>query len=257
MEEHDLSRRERRKLLREEKRQENLGKQKSKDISKWVLGFITIAVILAGIYWIWKDSSKPLSGEEVAEMGREHVTDIAGVEYNSNPPTSGPHFAVWAKSGVYDRLLSDGYLIHSLEHGYVVISYDCTKNLVPSAYFLVPNALAHDEPAKESSDSGELLKHLKYDPEGDASWFTPENPPEVEVELPEEFKSDSCKSLVSELTRFTKVAERVIVAPRLDMETPIALTAWGRIMKLSSVDKGNIEYFIKSFHNKGPEKTME
>ena len=71
--------------------------------------------------------TKPLPGEIVADMGRDHVTDIAGITYSSNPPTSGPHFPVWAKKGVYDRLMSDGYLIHSLEHGYVVISYDCSN----------------------------------------------------------------------------------------------------------------------------------
>ena len=230
-----------------------------------------IWVIIAGIL-IWalssfiRNSAKPLPGENIPEIGRDHITDIAGVDYNSNPPTSGSHFAVWAKPGVYDRLISDGYLIHSLEHGYIVISYDCQVKgewqevkssfnfkLLPFTFLV----LAHDEPAKESTDSGELLKHLKYDPEGDMSWFTPENPPQVEVELPEEFKTDSCKDLVSKLSEFTKAAERVIVVPHLDLDTSITLTAWGRIDKLESVNEEEIKDFIKAYHNKGPEKTME
>jgi hypothetical protein len=41
------------------------------------------------------------------------------------------------------------------------------------------------------------------------------------------------------------------------LDTAIALTAWRRIDKLNNVDKERIEAFIKTFHNKGPEKTVE
>ena len=89
------------------------------------------------------------------------------------------------------------------------------------------------------------------------SWFTPQDPPEVEVELPDSFKTDSCKSLVGKLSEFTKVAQRVIIVPRLNMDSPIALTAWGRIDKLDSADGERIKTFIKAFHNRGPEQTAE
>lgn len=220
---------------------------------KIVWAAILILLAVFG-YWIFKGITKPLPGQAVTDSGREHVNDIFGKEYSSNPPTSGPHFPVWAKSGSYDRLISDGYLIHSMEHGYVVIWYDCSK--ISSGGF-VKQVLAHDEPTKESTDSGQLLMHMKVTPQGDMTWFTPQNPPEVEIELPETFKGDACKSLVVNLSEFTKVAERVIVVPRLNMDGQIALTAWGRIDKMDSVDKGRIEAFIKAFHNKGPEKTME
>src|SRR3990167_9301586 len=151
-------------------------------IRNWAL----VAVSILGVgYWLFRMATKPLPGEAVADQGREHVTDIAGFSYNSNPPTSGPHFAVWAKPGVYGRLISDGYFIHSLEHGYVVISYDCTKQI--TVYRSPFTVLAHNEPAKESTDSGQLLKHMKIAPSGNMSWFTPENPPEVEIDLPDSF----------------------------------------------------------------------
>lgn len=213
-------------------------------------------VILALFYLIFKLVNRPLPGEAVADLGRNHVTDIAGVDYNSNPPTSGPHFPVWAKPGVYDRLISDGYLIHSLEHGYIVISYDCEKP-VSSIQYLVSSAYAHDEPAKESTDSGQLLMHLKYTPKAGESWFTPQNPPEVEIALPDSFGTQSCKDLVTKLSEFTKVAERVIVVPRSGMDTPVAVTAWNRIMKLDNVDQKAIVNFIKAFENRGPEQTQE
>jgi len=224
---------------------------------KILIWFVVLSVIVLALYGIYKLVTKPLPGEAVAALGRDHVTDIAGVNYNSNPPTSGPHFAVWAKPGTYDRLISDGYLIHSMEHGYVIIWYDCSKLSSGYSPFAVGKVYAHDEPVAQSSDSGELLKHMKIQPTGDTSWFTPTNPPEVEVELPESFKTDSCKDLVSKLSGFTKVAKMVIVAPRLNLDSLVTLTAWGRIDKLDSADEARMVTFIKTFHDHGPEKTME
>ena len=226
---------------------------KPKKIVTWL---VVASLTILGGYWIYKGITKPLPGEVVPDIGREHVTDIAGIAYNSNPPTSGTHFPVWAKPGVYDRLMSDGYLVHSLEHGYVIISYDCTKS-ISASFGLIPTAFAHDEPTKESTNSGEFLMHMKAAPQGNMSWFTPQNPPEIEVELPESYNSDACKQLVGQLSEFTKVAERVIVVPRVGMDTQIALTAWGRILKLDSVDEVAITSFITTFHNKGPEQTQE
>ena len=219
--------------------------------------FVFFLVIVLASYGIYKLVTKPLPGQAVPSLSRDHVTDIAGVDYNSNPPTSGPHFAVWAKPGLYDRLISDGYFIHSMEHGYVVIWYDCSKLSSGYSPFAVGRAYAHDEPVTQSTDSGELLKHMKVQPVGDISWFTPANPPEKEVALPESFNTESCKVLVSRLSEFTKVAKLVIVTPRVGMDTALALTAWGRIDRLESVDEARIVAFIQAFHDHGPEKTME
>src|SRR3972149_2843298 len=95
-----------------------------KKYSAWIIGLL----ILSGLgYWVYTGVTKTLPGESVADIGAEHLTDIAEITYNSNPPTSGSHFPIWAKPGVYDRFISAGYFIHSLEHGYIVISYNCEK----------------------------------------------------------------------------------------------------------------------------------
>lgn len=222
------------------------------------LWLIVIALlVIGGLGWLWLDASKPLPGEQVADLGQEHVTDISGVVYNSNPPTSGKHFPVWAKKGVYDRIISDGHLIHSLEHGYVVVSYDCNSQ-ISSFQFPVSNALAHEGEATgsgEASSSGQPLLHMTT--LAGTSSFTSQNPPAVEVPLPESFNSEDCMARVGQLSDLTKVAERVIVVPRLNMDAPIALTAWTRILKMDSFDKSKGENFVKAFHNNGPEKTME
>lgn len=253
----NLSRYERRKILREQKKENNSIRQVSGYFRKFGIWILALGILGGLGYWLYSGFTKPLPGEEVADVGREHITDIYGVKYSSNPPSSGSHFAVWAKPGVYDRFISDGYFLHSMEHGYVVIWYDCSKLSISHYPFAINQVYAHDEPAKESTDSGQLLMHMKVKPQGNMSWFTPENPPEVEVELPESFKSDSCKNLANELSKFTKVAKRVIVTPRLNLDSAIALTAWGRIDKMNSVEDKRIKDFIKAYHNRGPEQTAE
>lgn len=213
---------------------------------------------------MWREFTKPLPGQVLSSMGENHVSDISGVEYNSNPPTSGPHFPIWAKPGVYDRVISDGYLIHSLEHGYVVASYDCDElraqsSKLKTVVYAHETNEPHEEPATESGTATESAQPLMRmnPPAGGASWFTPENPPEKEVELPESFNSEECKDLVSKLSEMTKVADKVVVVPRPANDSLIALTSWGRIDKMDSFDKKRIEDFIKSWHNRGPEKTVE
>jgi len=46
--------------------------------------------------------------------------------YNSDPPTSGQHWAEPAATGFYQEAPPDEQLVHNLEHGYVVIYYNCT-----------------------------------------------------------------------------------------------------------------------------------
>ncbi len=227
-------------------------------LGKWLLiGVIIVAIAAMFIFKdeIFNQPPKVEIGEVIPDLGREHITDIFGVTYNSNPPTSGPHFPIWAKKGVYDRLLSDGYLIHSLEHGYVNISYDCAVK-TPTAS-IIKTVLAHDEPLVTSPDSKTKLMHMNIDSPEVMRGFTPESQPAVEVELPEEFKSEECQTLVNNLKVYLNEAERLVIVPRVDMDTKIALTAWGRILKLDNVDDARIKEFIKTYHNKGPEKTRE
>lgn len=253
----ELTRKERRSLERLEKKSSKGGGMKSKIFAVFVLAAIALlfAYFFSGSSSSTNTDNQP--GEAVEDLGRDHVADIAGIEYSSNPPSSGPHFPIWAKKGVYDRLISDGYLIHSLEHGYIVISYDCS-HLEPSAFSLVPAVSAHDEGSvDENGNSGEKLMHMNFTPEGSDSWFTPENPPDEEVALPQAFRSDACQSLALSLSLFTDEWERLIVVPRTDMDTTIALTAWNRIDKMDEVDHDRIEKFISVYHNKGPEQTTE
>ena len=54
-----------------------------------------------------------------------HVADGTVVAYSSNPPSSGPHFNTWANFQELTHPVEDGYLVHSMEHGAVLLLYSC------------------------------------------------------------------------------------------------------------------------------------
>ena len=265
LEEKTLTKKERRELAKEHNKEERSRHEITTKIKKFTIWILILGFVGGGGYWLYSQTTKPLPGEEVPDLGREHITDISNFSYNSNPPTSGSHFAVWAKRGVYDRVISDGYLIHSLEHGYIVISYNCASKLSTLNYQLsIPAAFAHETkepheepPSTESAESVKPLTRMKVKSSGAMSWFVPESPPEDEIGLPNEFSSDECRKLVEDIKDLLKEAKRVIIVPRIDLDTKIALTAWGRIEKIDNVDIEKIKTFIKAFHNRGPEQTSE
>ena len=53
-----------------------------------------------------------------------HVADGQTVEYNTNPPTSGDHWSIQARCGFYEDGLDDERIVHNLEHGIIVVSYN-------------------------------------------------------------------------------------------------------------------------------------
>jgi hypothetical protein len=97
-------------------------------MKKLIIGGMVLGFVVGGGYKLVKSITVAKPGQAVADLGREHVPVGTSVEYNSNPPTSGPHYGQWTKRGVYEEEIEDGYLIHSLEHGYVIISYRCEQD---------------------------------------------------------------------------------------------------------------------------------
>ncbi len=66
----------------------------------------------------------PAGTETLPDEGRYHLEPGERWEYKSVPPTSGPHDPKWVKAGFYRTPQPLGKLVHSLEHGCVVIYYD-------------------------------------------------------------------------------------------------------------------------------------
>lgn len=138
--------------------------------------------------------SKEVEGTEVFKgVSRDHIqSGTTGSGYNSNPPSSGPHWPSPAKNGIYDKGLGDETALHNLEHGYIWISY--------------------------RPDVGdEVFNKLKAIVEKD-DW-------------------------------------KMLLTLREKNDTPIALVAWGRVLKLDDFDEKRIKDFIDTYRNRGPEKT--
>ena len=60
--------------------------------------------------------------EPFESQGREHVS--GEVDYERTPPLSGPHHSGVVDAGYYEQPQPTEELVHSLEHGAVVIYYD-------------------------------------------------------------------------------------------------------------------------------------
>jgi nitrate reductase NapE component len=119
------------KSLREARR---VKKRRQKMITTLI--WVSVAVVVVGLfgYMIW-DAVRPAVGTEVPIMANygDHV--LEGTDpgpFNSDPPTSGPHYGGEYEAGFYDESspeaqvpFPEGYLGHNLEHGYVIYWYNC------------------------------------------------------------------------------------------------------------------------------------
>lgn len=68
---------------------------------------------------------RPSLGRTTADEGRNHVNAGTPLNFRSNPPASGEHYPVWSRPGAYTEPQDPGNWVHSLEHGYVVVLYNC------------------------------------------------------------------------------------------------------------------------------------
>jgi hypothetical protein len=58
--------------------------------------------------------------------GGQHVPEPTPVSYRANPPASGPHWPVWQQPwGAYPAGLPRERWVHNLEHGGIVLLYNC------------------------------------------------------------------------------------------------------------------------------------
>lgn len=154
------------------------------------------AALLVWLVMLGIKNTKPQGpdrSQAIEGQGQGHIAvGVAHEPYNSNPPTSGPHYANPARTGFYSEVLPDEQLVHNLEHGEIWIAY---RPGLPA----------------------EVIEQLK--------------------DYPGVF---------------------VIVTPREQNETDIALVAWERLDKFNleggRLDTQRIADFILRYRDKGPEK---
>jgi hypothetical protein len=193
------------KTSRQTKRETQKKKRKQQKILVyvgWGLGITAVVVII--IFLASKlPNSGGLMGDAVAIPSRAHVsTDTPPGPYNSNPPAGGSHYASDFQEKFYQE--SDlatlpkypvGYLVHSLEHGYVIFWYNCQASNVNCS-------------------------NLKQ----------------------------TIQNVMNE-TGNTKL----IAFPWSDMDVPLAMTSWGRILKFTEPDPALMKQFVERNRYQAPE----
>ncbi len=97
----------------------------------WGGGIVLVVGVLALLFWY---ANRPLLGDNFPTTGEDdHVDDGQPIVYSTDPPTSGTHYPTWWEPGFYDETSPEatnfpfpaGYLVHNLEHGYVIFWYNC------------------------------------------------------------------------------------------------------------------------------------
>jgi hypothetical protein len=59
------------------------------------------------------------------DEGNLHEAICAPLVYHTNPPSSGNHYPIWGVYKSYTKNFPPGFWVHNLEHGAVVITYNC------------------------------------------------------------------------------------------------------------------------------------
>jgi len=131
-----LPRHERRKKIKLLRRQNESKVQTFKKIRNFGLLFAAAIALIVGVRLLTRKSPEKVEFEQkvatvslegkVQEFpieGRAHVSLGTPVTYNTNPPTSGDHFAEAESWGVNEKEVEDKAAVHGLEHGGIWISY--------------------------------------------------------------------------------------------------------------------------------------
>ncbi len=195
-----MSKKTSKKASRQQRRARQRRQKQLKQAVSWGAGLLVIAL---AVLFVWR-SSQSAPGESYPILPASHVppgTDPG--TYNSNPPTSGPHYPQEFSAGFYDETSPQtqepypaGFLMHNLEHGYVIFWYNC-------------DAL----------------------PDGD------------------------CEGLKAQIRATMQKANRpkLVAFPWPSLDVPVALTSWGRLLRLERYDGGAALAFVNANYNRAPE----
>ena len=100
-------------------------RQRQRRLQRAALVLAGVALLVIAGYGV-SGLIRPKPGQSIPELPRTHIQlGVPHEPYNSDPPTSGPHAAP-VEAGFYDDAPPEENLVHNLEHGYVIIWYNCS-----------------------------------------------------------------------------------------------------------------------------------
>lgn len=103
-------------------REARIQKKRARTVILWsAVGVVLVAATLLVLFL----STRGRTGQLMPDEGREHTAEGMPIKYKHYPPTSGTHYTNPVKWGVYNQEVKEGYFVHNLEHGGVVILYNC------------------------------------------------------------------------------------------------------------------------------------
>jgi len=146
--------------------------------------------------------------------GATHVDCLPVPTYGTNPPSSGNHYMIWADYKTYPTPVPWGHLVHSLEHGAIVIVYNCP---------------GPDGCPAEVARAQAMIDGLPY----------PLDPADVDVAGGTACASDT--------------KGRIILAPDPTLDVRWAASAWTWTLRASCFDEATFSAFARAHYAQGSE----
>ena len=127
-----LEEKQRRRLEQERRRSQQRREALRRNIITIGVAVIVIVAVVVAILSERQEQDAPV-GVAVNEAGCEEVEEFEALEgqhikegtahapYNSDPPSSGPHYEIPADTGFYSSPLEPERVVHNMEHGQIVI----------------------------------------------------------------------------------------------------------------------------------------
>jgi hypothetical protein len=124
------TKREKRLAAREARKQRAAAAQARARLTRLIVLVVSAVLLAAFVATAFMTSffglAAPTVGRAMPLLPADHVAEGTPVEYNSRPPTSGPHYANWVQGyGVRTETIDPRSWVHNLEHGAVVLLYNC------------------------------------------------------------------------------------------------------------------------------------
>ena len=127
-----LEQKQQRRLAEERKKEEQKREQRKKNLVTMLIAIVVIGLVAALVVSERKQESGPVGvaadeancgpKEELEAPDAGHVE--GPVQYETNPPTVGPHNASPGPTGFFDTPQVPEQLVHNMEHGQIVLWYD-------------------------------------------------------------------------------------------------------------------------------------
>ncbi len=111
-----------RRAVRDVQDERDRGRQRLRRVGYGLAGLAAVAALAAVIWFVYL---QPLPGEGVSTSGAGNHSGAPAGGYSTSPPTSGPHLPQ-APSWGEQRELSEALQVHALEHGGVLVQYNCS-----------------------------------------------------------------------------------------------------------------------------------